>query len=108
MGISTVYMRLTSRCATSMIGAPAMTEITLQLRNHGGKLQGNGYAQGYGWFNVAYSIGTLSGPLIAAWIVEKWEWTGLCFAMGTLAGITIVPVLLFTGGKVDEKEAEIE
>lgn len=82
-----------------MIGAPAMTEITLQLRSDGGQLQGNGYAQGYGWFNVAYSIGVLFGPLISAFIVDKWSWTVLCFVMGTMAGITIIPILFFTGGK---------
>jgi len=81
-----------------MIGAPAMTEITLLLRRDGGQLQGNGYAQGYGWFNVAYSIGVLFGPLISAFIVEKWSWTILCFFMGILSGITIIPVLIFTGG----------
>jgi MFS family permease len=85
-----------------MIGAPAMTEITLQLRNGGSALQGNGYAQGYGWFNVASSIGTFFGPLLAGWIVEKWSWKVLCFVMGTLAGVTIIPVSLFTGGKPEE------
>jgi MFS family permease len=82
-----------------MIGAPAMTEITLTLRSHGSDLQGNGYAQGYGWFNVAYSIGTLFGPLIAGWIVEKWSWTALCFVMGIAAGVTIFPIIWFTEGK---------
>lgn len=83
-----------------------MTEITLQLRDGGGHLQGNGYAEGYGWFNVAASIGVLFGPLVAGWIVEKWNWTVLCFVMGTLAGITIIPVLLFTGGKNAERKIE--
>jgi MFS family permease len=82
-----------------MIGAPAMTEITLQLRSDGGQLQGNGYAQGYGWFNVAYSLGALFGPLLAGWIAEKWSWTVLCFIMGIAAGITIIPVMMFTGGQ---------
>jgi len=76
-----------------------MTEITLQLRSDGGERQGSGYAQGYGWFNVAYSMGVLFGPLISAFIVEKWSWTILCFTMGTMAGVTIIPVLLFTGGR---------
>lgn len=91
-----------------MIGAPAMTEITLQLRANGSKLQGNGYALGYGWFNVAYSIGILSGPLIAGWIVEKWGWNVLCIIMGTMAGITIVPVLGFTGGKIESSDVDTE
>ena len=91
-----------------MIGAPAMTEITLLLRSDGAQRQGNGYAQGYGWFNVAYSIGVLLGPLISAFIVEKWSWTILCSVMGTMAGVTILPVLLFTGGKssVDMNDTE--
>jgi MFS family permease len=82
-----------------MIGAPAVTEITLHLRYGGGQLQGNGYAEGFGWFNVAYSTGTLFGPLISGWIVEKWSWTVLCFIMGTVAGITIIPVTVFLGAK---------
>jgi MFS family permease len=99
-------------CATSMIGAPAMTEITLQLRTDGGDLDGNGYAQGYGWFNVAYSSGMLFGPLIAAWIVETWSWTVLCFVMGTAAGFTIIPIFWFTGDdscgttKIDSDDTE--
>jgi MFS family permease len=82
-----------------MINAPAMTEITLMLRSNGEQLQGNGYAQGYGWFNVAYATGTLFGPLASAWIVERWGWTILCFSMGTISGLTIIPILLFTGGR---------
>jgi MFS family permease len=89
-----------------MLGAPVMTEITLQLRNGGGALQGNGYAQGYGWFNVAIAIGTLSGPLMAGWIVEKWNWTVLCFFMGALAGITIIPVLIFTSGNATTEDTD--
>jgi MFS family permease len=88
-----------------MIGAPAMTEITLQLRNGGGAIAGNGYATGYGWFNFAYTIGFLFGPLSAAWIVEQWSWTVLCFVNGALAGVTIIPVLIFAGGS---KRSEIE
>lgn len=80
-----------------MVAAPAMTEITLQLRSGGNALEGNGYATGYGWFNVAYSIGTLFGPLVAGWMVEQWSWTILCFVMGALAGFTIIPVVLFAG-----------
>lgn len=92
-----------------MIGAPAMTEITLLMRNNGCELRGNGYAQGYGWFNVASSIGTLLGPLAAGWIVERWSWTVLCFVMGALAGITIIPVALFTGReRTEENDGSIE
>lgn len=93
-------------CAMSMLGAPGTTEITLLLRDGGGSLQGNGYAQGYAWFNVAYSIGILFGPLLAGWLVEKWSWTVVCFVMGTLAGLTIIPVLFFTGGKSAEEKTE--
>jgi MFS family permease len=84
-----------------MLSAPTMTEITLQLRTDGSDLDGNGYAQGYGWFNVAYSGGMLFGPLISGWIVETWSWTVLCFAMGTAAGATIIPIFWFTGGEED-------
>ena len=92
-----------------MIGAPAMTEITLQLRNGGSALEGNGYATGYGWFNVAYSTGIMFGPLVSGWIVEKWSWTELCFIMGALAGFTIIPVMLFAGGpnRSDSNDNEI-
>ena len=85
-----------------MIEAPAMTEITLQMRTDASRLEGNGYAQGYGWFNVAYSSGTLLGPLLAGWIVQTWSWNILCFVMGTAAGVTIIPVLLFTGEKANK------
>jgi MFS family permease len=82
-----------------MIGAPAMTEITLQLRQDASGLKRNGYAQGYGWFNVAYSSGTLVGPLFAAWVVLQWNWTILCTVFGAAAGLTILPILWFTGRK---------
>jgi len=83
----------------ALIEAPAMTEITMQLRTDAGGIEGHGYAQGYGWFNVAWFIGTLVGPLIAGWIVETWNWDVLCYVMGTVAAITLIPILLFTGGK---------
>jgi len=88
-----------------MLQAPAMTEITLQLRTDGETLEGNGYGSGYGWFNVAFSIGTLFGPLVAGWISEKWSWTVLCFVMGALIGITIIPVYLFTGANPEKDES---
>lgn len=103
-----LYGNIIVSCATSMLAAPPMTEITLQLRDGGGDLQGNGYAQGYGWFNVAYAIGVLFGPLLAGWIVERWGWNVLCFFMGTLAGITIIPVLLYTGGKPLAPEENVD
>jgi MFS family permease len=76
-----------------------MTEITLQLRTDADGIEGHGYAQGYGWFNVAYSSGTLFGPLLAGWIVQTWNWNVQCYVMGSIAGVTIIPILLFTGGK---------
>jgi MFS family permease len=91
-----------------MIGGPAMTEITLQLRTDGGAMAGNGYATGYGWFNFAYSIGTMFGPLFAGWIVENWSWTVLCFVMGTLAGVTIIPVLIWAGESKRNNSSDTE
>ena len=81
-----------------------MTEITLQLRTGRGDLEGIGYAQGYGWFNLAWSMGTLGGPLIAGWMMENWGWNVLCIVLGIVAGLTVIPVFLFTGGK--DKEAK--
>ena len=90
------------RSAIAMTGAPSMTEITLQLRSGAAGSAGNGYAQGYGWFNVAYSLGTLGGPLLAGWLHENWGWTCVCFTFGTAAGLTIIPILLFTDGELRE------
>jgi MFS family permease len=75
-----------------------MVEITLQLRSEGGALEGNGYATGYAWFNVAFSIGTIFGPLLAGWIVQQWSWKVLCYFMGLLAGVTVIPVVLYAEG----------
>ena len=92
--------------STAMIAGPAMAEITLQLRTGRGDVKGFGYAQGYGWFNLAWSLGTLGGPLIAGWMTEKWGWNVMCIVIGIVAGLTILPVFLFTGGNEGEEKSD--
>lgn len=95
-------------CSTAMIGGPAMAEITLQLRTGKGDVAGMGYAQGYGLFNLAWSMGTLGGPLIAGWMMERWGWDVLCIVLGIVAGGTVIPAYLFTGGKDKEEKSDLD
>ena len=55
------------------------------------------YAQAFGLFNTAYSLGNTLGPIIAGLIKDAAGWSTMGWVLGLLGGLTAVPVLLWSG-----------
>jgi len=73
-----------------------MSEVALIAGEHGcGE-----YGQVYGLFNVAFSGGFLVGPLWGGYITEKAGWGVMVGSLAGLAGVSAIPVAIWTGGYV--------
>ena len=55
------------------------------------------YAQAFGLFNTAYSLGSTLGPIIAGLIKDAAGWSTMGWVLGLLGGLTAVPVMLWSG-----------
>jgi MFS family permease len=71
-----------------------MSEVALIAGEHG---SGN-YGQAYGLFNVAFSGGFLVGPLWGGYVTEKAGWNVMVGSLAGLAGVSAIPVAIWTGG----------
>jgi MFS family permease len=71
-----------------------MSEVALIAGEHG---PGN-IAQAYGLFNVAFSGGFLVGPLWGGYVTEKAGWNVMVGSLAGLAGVSAIPVAIWTGG----------
>ena len=58
------------------------------------------FAQGYGLFNIAWAGGSLAGPLLGGFVNDAAGWETFSLVMGVLCGVTAVPTLFYTGGKL--------
>ncbi|RPA85448.1 MFS general substrate transporter [Ascobolus immersus RN42] len=90
------------------LGLTTLAEVQLFLddleRDHPGLLGKNGAtAQGYGLYNVAFSIGTVVGPIWAGFLRKSAGWQTMTWTFGLLLFLTSVPIALFTGGNIFEK-----
>ncbi|KAI5807629.1 MFS transporter-like protein [Peziza echinospora] len=95
---------------------PVMAEITYILvdletrgddysrRILGGKRAGRGgaFAQGYGLYNVAFSAGTMVGPVWAGFVTDRWGWGVMGWSLAIVTGVTVVPIAWYMGGVVGE------
>ncbi|KAH8150061.1 uncharacterized protein LAJ45_05747 [Morchella importuna] len=89
-----------------MITPPAMAEITFILQGleekKPGRFGNNGaYAQGYGLYNVAWSAGTLVGPLWAGFVKDAAGWGTMTWSLGLLSFVTVFPTAYYTSGKLN-------
>lgn len=55
------------------------------------------YAQAFGLFNTAYSLGNTLGPIIDGLIKDAAGWSTMDWVLGLLRGWTAAPVLLWSG-----------
>lgn len=55
------------------------------------------YAQAYGLFNMAYSLGNTIGPVCAGLIKDAAGWSTMSWVLGLIGGLTAVPVGLWSG-----------
>jgi MFS family permease len=76
-----------------------MSEIALIAGEHGGA-----YGQAYGLFNVAFSGGFLVGPLWGGYVTEKAGWGIMVGSLAGLAGVSAIPVAIWTGGWISWRD----
>lgn len=97
-------LALASCCLTLTLN-PVMAEIAYVVNakakkdpqvygGAGGKI----YAQAYGVFSTSYSLGNTIGPIIVGSIKNTAGWSTMSWSLGLIAGLTAVPVALWSGG----------
>jgi len=76
-----------------------MGEISYISKEHG-----NGqHAQAYALWNMAFSGGFLLGPLCGGFITKAKGWNAMVTSLGGSAIITVVPIVIWTGGPITWK-----
>lgn len=81
-------------------GVVESKEKKMLANGHKGYGKGGAYAQAYALFNVAFAAGTMTGPLLAGFIVQEKGWGTMAWVMGLLSAITSVPTFFWLGGWV--------
>ena len=91
-------------CCFTMTLDPVMAEIAYVVAAKAKKnpeaynAAGNKvYAQAFGLFNTAYSLGSTLGPIIAGLIKDAAGWSTMGWVLGLLGGLTAAPVMLWSG-----------
>lgn len=99
-----VLLTLTGVCMTVTL-EPLMAEITYAVTEEDaaeakrtGIVSKSSYAQAYGLFNAAWSLGNTVGPLAAGMVMEKYGWKAMTLSVGIVTGFTVVPTVLWCGG----------
>ncbi|KAJ8098687.1 major facilitator superfamily domain-containing protein [Lipomyces tetrasporus] len=69
--------------------------------------KGGAYGQAFGLFNLAYSAGSVFGPLEAGFVSEADGWGTATWTLGLISFVSAIPAILFTGGFLFKKRASI-
>jgi MFS family permease len=90
---------------TALTGSPLMAEITfsVQRQSHdqpGGSTSRGAVAQANALYSLSLAGGLLAGPLWGGVITKLAGWKTLTWTFGLLSGLTVVPTVYFTGGRV--------
>ncbi|KAL8717508.1 MAG: hypothetical protein Q9225_005251 [Loekoesia sp. 1 TL-2023] len=98
-------------CCFTVTLDPVMAEVayvvTAKARKNPEAYNGAGnkaYAQAFGLFNTAYSLGNTLGPIIAGLIKDAAGWSTMGWVLGLLGGLTAVPVVLWSGKPTRENQ----
>lgn len=98
-----ILLALASCCLTLTL-SPVMAEVAyvVNAKSKGnpqvyGAAGGKIYAQAYGLFSTSYSLGNTIGPIIAGSIKNTAGWSTMSWSLGLIAGLTAVPVALWSG-----------
>ena len=65
------------------------------------------YAQAFGLMNMAYAVGSVLGPLLGGWLLEKVGFTAITLGAGILCGVCVIPSLMYTGVKIAQEDIVI-
>lgn len=98
-----VLLTLAACCFTLTLN-PVMAEIAYVVTEKAkanpqayGGAGGRAYAQAFGLFNTAYSLGNTVGPICAGLIKDRAGWSTMGWVLGLIGGLTAVPVVLWCG-----------
>ncbi|KAK9374002.1 major facilitator superfamily domain-containing protein [Lipomyces chichibuensis] len=94
--------------ASSMLLPSSMSEIsacvTAAEQDKPGIFGKSGaYGQAFGLFNLAYSAGSVFGPLEAGFVTAAEGWGTTTWTLGLISFVSAVPAILFTGGYLFKK-----
>ena len=82
------------------IFGPLMAEITWSVQ--GGDDTGGGQiAQAYGLYNMAYSGGSLVGPIMGGMVKDSSGWGTVGWSLGIVVFVSGIPTILYTGGPLN-------
>ncbi|KAL8691722.1 MAG: hypothetical protein Q9218_003115 [Villophora microphyllina] len=92
-------------CCFTLTMDPLMAEVSYiveeQAATRGdgeGRSMVKAYAQAFGLWNMAFSLGDTLGPLVAGFVRDKAGWPTMSWVLGLLGGLTAMPAVLWCGG----------
>ncbi|KAF5661583.1 vesicular amine transporter [Fusarium heterosporum] len=83
---------------TACIFGPLMAEITWSVQGEDGTGGAGEIAQAYGLYNMAYSGGSLVGPIMGGFVKDSSGWGTVGWSLGIVVFVSGVPTILYTGG----------
>ncbi|KAJ4264798.1 hypothetical protein NW762_005041 [Fusarium torreyae] len=85
------------------IFGPLMAEITWSVQGEDGTEGAGQIAQAYGLYNMAYSGGSLVGPIMGGMIKDSAGWETVGWSLGIIVFVSTIPTVLYTGGPLNTK-----
>lgn len=91
--------------AVSMMLPSAMAEISTVVTDAEASTpgifgKGGAYGQAFGLFNLAYSAGSVIGPLEAGFVVDAHGFKTMSWTLGVVSFVASIPAFMFTGGYI--------
>jgi MFS family permease len=80
------------------IFGPLMAEITWSVQGEDGTEGAGQIAQAYGLYNMAYSGGSLVGPIMGGFVKDSSGWGTVGWSLGIVVFVSGIPTILYTGG----------
>ncbi|KAM0243012.1 hypothetical protein ACHAP5_006973 [Fusarium lateritium] len=85
------------------IFGPLMAEITWSVQGEDGTEGAGQIAQAYGLYNMAYSGGSLVGPIMGGFVKDSSGWGTVGWSLGIVVFVSGIPTILYTGGPLKVK-----
>ena len=82
------------------IFGPLMAEITWSVQGDD-DTGGGQIAQAYGLYNMAYSGGSLVGPIMGGMVKDSSGWGTVGWSLGIVVFVSGIPTILYTGGPLN-------
>lgn len=89
--------------AITCVFSPLMAEINWAVQSGAEESGVVPVAQAYGLYNMAYSGGTMLGPIMGGLIRDEAGWKTVGWSLGILTFVSAIPQLIWTGGDLGTK-----